>query len=110
MGLADRCGHPSRQGGNHLGDDPPRGAARLSVALGQLWSGPALPEAGRSRRSSPALYFPPMRYKWVFVRRISESSTTAGEAMKPESNLFSASFWNLRPARTTVALPNVLNR
>lgn len=40
----------------------------------------------------PALYFPPMRYKWVFVRRISESPTTAGEAMKPESNLFSASF------------------
>ena len=40
----------------------------------------------------PALYSPPMRYRWVFVRRISESPTTAGEAMKPESNLFSASF------------------
>ena len=61
---------------------------------------------------APRIYlvFSSMRYRWVFVRTMSESPSTAGEAMQPASSLFSASFLNSRPAWTTTALPDVLKK
>jgi len=73
--------------------------------------GPPCPRArtlDRRRASgSLPLHSPycPTRYRCVFVRRMRSPPLTAGEAMKPASNWFSASTSKVGPAFTTVQRP-----
>jgi hypothetical protein len=67
-----------------------------------------LPITAHFLRLTDALHS--IRYKCVFVRRINALSVTAGEAMKPLSSLFSATFLNSRLGAITVALPSSLKK